>query len=90
MARNPELDHEFNENKEQKPYIFTVVDSNETTYGRVPQYTKGDQFAAMSMKGETTSPLKLFTRILLGAAAFAVGCLLMLLVLALFGNGSFF
>ena len=44
----------------------------------------------MSIHGENRTPLKLGLRIALGIGAFALGALLMTLIIHLFGVGSFF
>ena len=92
MAHNPELDHEFKENQPEKPQETPVVffDMNDGSYGRGPRYTKSDLLTSMSIHGENRTPLKLGLRIALGIGAFALGALLMALVIHLFGVGSFF
>ena len=92
MAHNPELDHEFKENQPEKSQEPPVVyfDTNDSSYGRGPRYTKSDLLTSMSIHGENRTPLKLGLRIALGIGAFALGALLMTLVIHLFGVGSFF
>ena len=92
MAHNPELDHEFKENQPEKSQEPPVVyfDTNDSSYGRGPRYTKSDLLTSMSIHGENRTPLKLGLRIALGIGAFALGALLMALVIHLFGIGSFF
>ena len=90
MAHNPELDHEFKENQSEKSQEPPVVyfDTNDSSYGRGPRYTKSDLLTSMSIHGENRTPLKLGLRIALGISAFALGALLMLLVIYLFGMNS--
>ena len=93
MARNPELDHEFKQDqtgKPQEPPEPPVVyfDTNDSSYCMAPKYTESDLLTSMSVHGENRTPLKLVWRILLGIGAFALGALLMLLVIYLFGMNS--
>ena len=92
MARNPELDHEFKQDQTGKPQEPPVVyfDTNDSSYCTAPKYTESDLLTSMSVHGENRTPLKLVWRILLGIGAFALGALLMALVIHLFGVGSFF
>ena len=90
MAHNPELDHEFKQDQTGKPQEPPVVyfDTNDSSYCTAPKYTESDLLTSMSIHGENRTPLKLVWRILLGIGAFALGALLMLLVIYLFGMNS--
>lgn len=77
MARNPELDHEFNENKEQqKRMIFTYGDMNFQPGGGAPKLTKGDQLGELAASGNASTGLKPWQRVAVLAGAVAVAVLI--------------
>ena len=80
MARNPELNHEFNENKEQqKRMIFTSGDMNFQPGGGAPKLTKGDQLGELAANGNASTGLATWKK-----AAIIVG---LVLVASLIGWG---
>ncbi len=81
MARNPELDHEFNENKEQqKRVIFTYGDMNFQPGGGAPKLTKGDQLGELAASGNASTGLKPWQRVAILAGAIAVAALIYTLI----------
>ncbi len=81
MARNPELDHEFNENKEQpKRMIFTSGDMNFQPGGGAPKLTKGDQLGELAANGNASTGLKPWQRVAILAGAVAVAALIYTLI----------
>jgi len=81
MERNPELDHEFNENKEQqKRVIFTYGDMNFQPGGGAPKLTKGDQLGELAASGNASTGLKPWQRVAILAGAIAVAALIYTLI----------
>jgi len=91
MAHNPELDYEFREDKQQeKPYVFPVIDTNETNFGssKGPKYTKAEQWTMMVQSGESKIPAKLWHNVLLVVGGLVLGAVLMYALLAIVGGGT--
>ena len=81
MTRNPELDHEFNENKEQqKPFIFTSGDMNFQPGGGAPKLTKGDQLGELMSNGNARTKLPLWQRVAVIAGVVLVAALIYTLI----------
>jgi len=71
MARNPEFDHEFKENREQKPVIFTSADVNLQGGGAVPKYTDGVFLGELMTNGNAHTELKNWQRVIIIAGVLA-------------------
>ena len=63
MARNNELNHEFNENKEQKPYIFTSADTNFQGGAGAPKYTNSGFLGELTTNGNARTGLATWKKV---------------------------
>ena len=64
MARNPELDHEFNENRtQQKPVIFTSADMNGMPGPSGPKMTNSGFLGELSTNGNARTGLKTWQKV---------------------------
>ena len=87
MARNPELDHEFNENKQEKPLIFVSGDMNFQPGGGAPKLTKGDQLGELAANGNAKTGLKPWQQAAIIIGAMAVAAIIYTLI---YFHGDYF